>query len=116
MKHKLSLSVAGISAGLVSGLLGAGGGSILAPMLGKHAGISEEERFPSCTAIMVPICIVSLLFSANWQVSFRHVIPYLLGSIAGGIASGHWGGKIPAPWLHRIFGLLMLWGGWQILW
>ena len=116
IKRKLFLSAAGTAVGIITGLLGTGGGSILSPILGKHAGISEQERFPSCIAITAPICVISLLFSDSSELSFGKMLPYLLGSVIGGIVSGRWGIKIPTPWLHRILGIFMLWGGLQILW
>ena len=114
--RKIWLIVAGGIAGLVNGLLGAGGGMLLVPLLGKKAGIPEQERFPSSVAIIAPICVVSLLFSGKWQVSFRTVLPYLLGGALGGVFAGILGKKIPSLWLHRILGLLILWGGIRYLW
>ncbi len=109
--RKIWLTVAGGVAGLINGLFGAGGGMLLVPLLGKKAGIAEKERFPSSVAIIAPICIVSLLFSGKWQVSFGAVLPYLLGGALGGVFAGIWGKKIPSLWLHRILGGLILWGG-----
>lgn len=108
---KFPLTLAGGAAGMINGLFGAGGGMVLVPLLGPKTGITEQERFPASVAIIAPICIVSLLNSAQQQLSFGQVLPYLLGSIAGGIAAGLWGKFIPTVWLHRILGVLILWGG-----
>lgn len=108
---KFRLPLAGIAAGAVNGLFGAGGGMVLVPLLGSKTGISEKERFPASVAIIAPICIVSLLFSARWNLTFGQLLPYLLGSIIGGIAAGMWGQRIPTIWLHRILGIFILWGG-----
>lgn len=108
--------IAGSAAGVVNGLFGAGGGMVLVPLLGKRAGLTEEERFPASIAIIAPICIVSLLSSSHWQLSFGQIIPYLAGSALGGVAAGLWGKYIPTIWLHRFLGLLILWGGIRYLW
>ena len=60
---------------------------VLVPVLGKRTGISEQERFPASIAIIAPICVVSLLLSAKWQLRFGQVLPYLIGSALGGIAA-----------------------------
>lgn len=111
MRKSVWLSLAGGGAGLINGLFGAGGGMILVPMLGEKSGLSEQERFPASVAIIAPICIVSLLFSGSWNLSFWQVLPYLLGSAAGGVAAGLWGKRIPTLWLHRALGIVILWGG-----
>lgn len=111
MRSKFFLTAAGGAAGLINGLFGAGGGMVLVPLLGRPSGLTESERFPASIAIITPICIVSLLFSANWQLTFSDVLPYLLGSVLGGFAVGRWGQRIPTDWLHRCLGVLILWGG-----
>ncbi len=89
---------------------------VLVPMLGEKSGLSEQERFPASVAIIAPICIVSLLFSGKWNLTFWQVLPYLLGSAVGGVAAGLWGKRIPTVWLHRALGLVILWGGVRYLW
>lgn len=110
------LSIAGGAAGLVNGLFGAGGGMVLVPILGKSKLLSEDERFPASIAIIAPICIVSLILSARWNITLQQALPYLAGSALGGIAAGIWGKRIPTLWLHRILGVLILWGGIRYLW
>ena len=39
------------------------------------------------------------------------VLPYLIGSCIGGVATGLFGDRIPTVWLHRILGAFILWGG-----
>lgn len=111
MHDSFFLSIAGSAAGLINGLFGAGGGMVLVPMLGKHSGLSEQERFPASVAIIAPICIVSLLLGGNSELTFLQVLPYLLGSTIGGIGAGIWGKRIPTVWLHRFLGAVILWGG-----
>jgi uncharacterized membrane protein YfcA len=38
-------------------------------------------------------------------------VPYLVGGLAGGFIGGRIFNKIPTSLLHRIFGLLLLYGG-----
>ena len=84
---------------------------MLAPMLGKRTGLAEQERFPTSIAIVAPICVVSLFFTAQWQLTLQEVLPYLLGSAIGGVGAGYWGKRIPTHWLHRFLGIILLWGG-----
>ena len=102
---------AGLSAGAVNGLFGAGGGMVLVPLLTGITDLKDEEVFPSSVSIILPICIVSLRLSRSSSTDWYSTIPYLIGSAIGGIFAGLWGRKLPVKWLHRILGCLILWGG-----
>lgn len=106
-----ALILCAICAGAVNGTLGAGGGMVLVPLLTWLARLEDDKVFPTSVSVILPICIVSLLLSPSANLSFQKVLPYLLGSIAGGILCGFFGKKIPVKWLHRGLGVLMIWGG-----
>lgn len=115
-RQNLGILMAGLLAGLVTGLFGGGGGMILVPLLSLAGRFPEEEIFPASISIILPICIVSLVLTAlDGSLSWREAIPYLIGSSLGGFAAGKWGKKIPVSWLHRGLGILILWGGLRYL-
>ncbi len=111
MDHSTLLIVAGALAGSVNGLLGAGGGMVLVPLLTCTKTLREQEVFPASVAIILPVSVVTLLLTADWSLTFGQVLPYLIGSIAGGILAGVLGRRIPTVWLHRFLGIIVLWGG-----
>ena len=111
-KHKLSgMILAGVCAGAVNGLFGAGGGMVLVPLLATVATYSGTAAFSSSIAIILPISIISL-FTTGWEAGLlSNALPYLIGSAVGGFLAIQYGSKISAKWLHRILGILILWGG-----
>lgn len=112
MKERLGLIIAGAGAGLVAGLFGAGGGLVLVPLLGFLTELSDREIFAASLSIILPVCLVSIAVTAMAAgIDFASALPYLPGSALGGLAAGIWGTKIPAQWLHRGLGLLIVWGG-----
>ena len=76
--------------------------------------LPEEDRtvFSSSVAVILPICIVSILLSPSAEsADWLAALPWLPGSAVGGWAAVKWGEKIPVSWLHRGLGLLILYGG-----
>ena len=112
MKQIALFCTAGALAGLVNGLFGAGGGMVLVPLLTLLTDLEEDEIFPASVTIIFPICMVSLLLQFGiTELPLKEGWPYLLGSIPGGLLAGFCGHKIPVKWLHRLLGLLILYGG-----
>ena len=112
MKKYLGIALAGLGAGVVNGLFGAGGGMVLVPLLSLLTDLEDREIFPASISIILPICLVSLtVIAVTGSVAWGDALPYLIGSAAGGIAAGLWGQRIPTKWLHRGLGVMILWGG-----
>lgn len=115
-RMQIKTSLAGAITGIVNGLFGAGGGMILIPLLRGMTDLKDEEIFPASTSIILPMCIVSILAgSIDQPLPWSSALPYLIGSAAGGVLAGIWGRKIPTSWLHKILGILILYGGWRYL-
>ena len=112
MKHSIMMALCGAAAGAVNGLLGAGGGMILVPLLASLTDIEESAIFSTSVSIILPVCIISLLFAwDNAAINWAETSLYLIGSAIGGFLAGKFGSKIPVLWLHRILGGLIIWGG-----
>ncbi len=114
MKGKIpwGLLTAGIAAGAVNGLLGAGGGMLLVPLLTIFSKLEENEIFPASVGIIFPICLVSLAIEPGFtHLPWQEAWPYLLAAIPGGLLAGPLEKKIPVKWLHRVLGILILVGG-----
>lgn len=111
MKH-WKLAISGACAGCVVGIFGAGGGLILVPLLSSFVGVPQDKLFSTSLSIMLPIGFLTLLINAHSSgVNFMDCIPYLCGSVIGGILAGIIADRIPVLWLHRILGVFILWGG-----
>lgn len=109
--------LAGFAAGAVNGVLGAGGGMVLVPLLTASKELEEREIFPSSVAIILPLCLCSVAVRAiQAPLPWLEALPYLIGCIPGGLLAGLLGKRIPICWLHRILGLIILWGGVRYLW
>ena len=111
-KETFLTAAAGGASGVINGLLGAGGGMILVPLLTKLPSMEDDQVFPASVSIILPICAISLMTTCqSSRLPLNEAWPYLLGSIIGGLLAGFTGSKIPVKWLHRVLGILILWGG-----
>jgi len=117
MSDTTKTALTGAAAGTVNGLFGAGGGMVLVPLLTSLTKLKEDQVFPASVSIIFPICMVSLITTASQTgIPIQEAWPYLIGSIPGGIIAAFLSKKIRVKWLHRILGILILWGGIRYLW
>ena len=103
---------AGAAAGLTNGLFGGGGGSVLVPLLTRLCGLDQRRAFATSVAVILPLCALSAaLYWWKGGLDLGEALPYLLGGALGGWAGGKWFRGVKLPWLKRIFGLLLIYGG-----
>jgi len=113
----LSFGLSGAAAGLVNGLFGAGGGMVLVPMLIKFCKLEDKKAFSSAISIILPLSLVSLYVYYTKDIfPLREAFPYLVGGLGGGTLGGILFKKTSANFLHKFFGLIILWGGVRLLW
>ena len=104
--------VIGGLAGLLNGLFGAGGGLVLIPLFISWLQMDEKRAFATSIAVILPLSIVSFtLFASQGNDVWRSALPYAVGGAIGGLISIKLFRNISAVWLHRLFGVLLLYGG-----
>lgn len=112
LRNYIGVALAGIGAGAVNGLFGGGGGMVLVPLLTWLSDLEDDAVFPASVSIILPVCLVSLSITLRPDtLPWETALPYIAGSAAGGVLAGFTGKRIPTVWLHRILGVLILWGG-----
>ncbi len=114
-KNWLSYGLAGGAAGIINGLFGAGGGMVLVPLL-IHGGLEDKKAFSSALAVILPLSIISLaVYGTKGVLPIREALPYLIGGTIGGLLAGIVFRKVSAHFLHKVFGIIILWGGIRLL-
>ena len=115
-QSRFRYGLSGAAAGLINGLFGAGGGMILVPMLIHYGKLEDKKAFSSAVCIILPLCLVSIVVYWMKQVfPFSEALPYLLGGLIGGTLGGVLFRKVSAQFLHKIFGVVIFWGGLRLL-
>jgi len=112
MTRTVKCIIAGGLAGILNGLFGAGGGLVLVPLLSGWLKLEEKQAFATSVAIILPLSIVSYaLFCLQGGNVWADALPYVLGGIVGGWLSSRLFQRISAAWLHKLFSLLLFYGG-----
>ena len=109
MNKRWKYGLSGAAAGLVSGLFGGGGGTVLVPLLTGWCKTEQKQAFANCVAVIFPP--VSYTHLLRTGLRLVTALPYLVGGLAGGFVGGKLFGKVSAPWLRRIFGVFLVYGG-----
>ena len=111
MKKKIIACVLGLITGIVSSLLGAGGGMIAVPSL-KKSGLKVREAHANAVAVILPIALLSsALYIIDGRASFTDALPFLPGGLIGAFLGTLILKKISPLWLGRIFGGFMVYLG-----
>ena len=96
----------GLVAGIASGFLGIGGGTILIPALVFLYGFSQHQAQGTTLAMLV----VPVVFLAAWKyysqghIKINITALLCLGFFLGGLVGAHFACKIPDALLKKIFG------------
>ena len=86
---KWKCSAIGFIAGCVNGLLGAGGGMILVPMLTLLEPEDDGSVFMKSVAIMLPLCVIALGISPGYGIlPWKQALPYLISAVPGALLAG----------------------------
>ena len=83
MRKKWWGVLGGLGAGVINGLLGAGGGMVVVPLL-SAMGVRGKKSHATALMVIVPLSAVSaVLYLVQGRVGFADALPWLPGSLLG---------------------------------
>lgn len=99
-----SLSASGTVAGMLSGLLGVGGGFVLVPSLQRHTDLAMRAIVATSLAVIALISLAGVVTSASsGHFDYEVGIPFSGGAIFGMILGATLTSRIPAAHLRIMF-------------
>jgi len=107
----LGAAVLGVLIGVISGLVGIGGGALLIPALVMFYGMSQiKAQGTSLATMLLPIGIFAFWeYYKQGQVNLKLALIIAVGFAVGGWLGGAWAQHLPAVVLKRTFaGLLVV--------
>jgi len=109
MNESIKLVFIGIGIGILSGLLGVGGGVFLVPILVTYLGVSQHHAQGTSLAVIVPTAIVSSLsYGFHGNIDLGLALNLIVGSILGVSIGARIMKKLPAAKLKQLFGGILI--------
>jgi uncharacterized membrane protein YfcA len=105
-----SFVVLGVCAGVVSGMLGVGSGTVMIPALVLLWGFGQKSAQGTALAIMVPMALIGALrYWRNPDVELDGLVLALiaLGAVAGTLGGTELAARLPAGLLRRLFAIFL---------
>jgi uncharacterized protein len=103
------LAAIGAVAGVLSGLLGIGGGVVMVPALMTVGRLDPHRAHAASLAAIVPIALLgAVLYAIGGEIDFLAAGLLVAGSLAGVRAGTSVMQRMDAVWLARAFALLLL--------
>lgn len=106
----LSLVIIGIMAGILSGLVGVGGGVVMVPMLVLFLGFSQHQaQGTSLAVLVVPVTAIAVYnYYKEGYIDWRYAAIIAVFFVIGGYFGSKLAINIDQKMLKKIFGVVLL--------
>ncbi len=105
LKKRWKEMLIGFGTGILNGLFGAGGGSVLVPLMEKFLGIEEHSSHATAIPVILVMSLVSsFLYLRRGFFDFSIWLFVSIGGLAGGFIGAKLLKKVPKKWLKIGFG------------
>lgn len=102
--------IVGLTAGIVGGALGLGGGAIMVPAFILLFGLTQHQAQGTALAVMLPPVFILAVLRYYWagNVKVQMAIFVATGFIIGAFLGAHFVQNIPEVQLKRAFGIFLV--------
>jgi len=113
----LLLTLIGLAAGVLSGMVGIGGGVIIVPALVFILGLTQHQaQGTSLFVLSMPVLVLAvfnywLTGNVNWRFGLIIASTFVIGAFLGSKLTL----RLPEAWVKLIFGLLMAYVSFQLI-
>jgi uncharacterized protein len=99
----------GFIVGLVNGIFGSGGGTLLVPCLVFLMDIEDHKAHATAISIILPLSLISSFVYFSYDVvDLSLALKVAVGSVMGAIVGSCLLNKVPVNALRKIFGIFMI--------
>ncbi len=99
----------GLFTGIINGLFGAGGGTLLVPAMEKFLKVETHKAHATALAVILPLTLVSIVvYQGANKVDWLTVLYVSIGGVVGGYIGAKLLNKCSSGLLHKLFGAAMV--------
>ncbi len=99
----------GFITGLINGIFGSGGGTVLVPCLVFFMGVKDHKAHATAISIILPLSLISSFVYFKYDVvDLPLTMNVAIGSVAGALVGSAILNKLPVKVLRKIFGVFMI--------
>ncbi|MGJ9416866.1 sulfite exporter TauE/SafE family protein [Massilia sp. CMS3.1] len=100
----LAMTLSGALAGLLSGLLGVGGGFVMVPALQRHTDLPMKSAVATSLAVIALISLAGVVATAaSGRMDWRMALPFAGGALAGMLGGRSLAARLAGPQLQKGF-------------
>ena len=100
----VAMSLSGALAGLLSGLLGVGGGFVMVPALQRYSDLPMKSAVATSLAVIALISLMGVAAStASGHMDWALALPFSAGALAGMLGGRSLGSRLAGPQLQKAF-------------
>ncbi len=108
-KRGFKIGLLGICTGLLNGLFGSGGGTLLVPGMIFLLNIEEHKAHATAISIILPLAIAStFIYYKSGVISLDTTFKVALGGVIGSYIGAKILNKIPNNILRKVFAIFMM--------
>jgi hypothetical protein len=109
MNASLKLVGTGFAVGILSGLLGIGGGVFLVPIMVTYFAATQHVAQATSLAVVIPTGAVgALVYGLHGNIDLAVTLNLIVGSMLGATFGARLAKKLPAAQLKRLFGVMLV--------
>ena len=108
--------ILGFFAGILTGIMGIGGGVVLVPMMVLLLGVQQHLAQGISMVVIIPTVLVAIFKLRNSHLfQFRMALLLAAGSMLGSLISSNLVQQIDGAILKRIFGILVIYSSYKMI-
>lgn len=106
---KIKFILLGLITGLVNGLFGSGGGTILVPGLFFILGVTEHKAHATAISVILPLALIStIVYMKNGIIVWDVTLKVIIGGVIGAFIGAKLLNRIPEKMLRKVFAVFMI--------